>query len=252
MNHQEIQQKYANHYIFNSRNKGSNKYLVGNVLVVALFINDEKSKFLQGWEEYVEKNIHKALRSLYKGARREYVNLNFQLATDSVTLPYACTRHNGSDWRKDALKPYGYTDTNQLREYYKKTYSVDEVAMLFVFHRDFTAFAGAASFANINRDEYAVIASSDKKGTIIHELLHLFGAVDLYLPQITETAAERYLPDSIMNGGNTIDSLSKYLVGWTNYISDNAVLFLEATKDITEDYYKKALNKRWEDHPDNL
>ena len=50
-----------------------------------------------------------------------------------------------------------------------------------------------------------------------------------------------------MNCGMEIDDLTRFLIGWRNELSDQAINFLEATKDVTEAQVREALEKEWEE-----
>ena len=81
-----------------------------------------------------------------------------------------------------------------------------------------------------------------EKHTFIHELLHLFGAADFYYPCAIKTAAQKWLPDSVMNSGNgiAIDDLTRVLIGWDSTLTESAEQFLKATSSITLAEIKKA------------
>ena len=72
----------------------------------------------------------------------------------------------------------------------------------------------------------------DLKGSersLIHELMHQFGAMDYYTPAFVEEAAKKYLPHSIMNDGSEIDALTRYVIGWDDTLTPEAIAFLKAT-----------------------
>jgi len=87
--------------------------------------------------------------------------------------------------------------------------------------------------------------SSEK--TIIHELLHQFGAPDYYYPKAVKSLADKYFPQSIMTSGTgiVIDSLTSYLIGWSDSIDRNAATVLELTKQITYADIDKELKEIW-------
>ena len=81
--------------------------------------------------------------------------------------------------------------------------------------------------------------------TIEHELLHQFGAVDLYYPKEVVEIAKLFLPKSIMNDGYEIDPLTEYLIGWKESLSYNAALFLARTQHFTVEYINQAIADEW-------
>ena len=90
----------------------------------------------------------------------------------------------------------------------------------------------------------SIIANShDSSMELMHEILHLFGAVDLYFPSDFEQAAMIYYPDSIMmstTGIKTVDSLTAYSIGWTDTLDDTALLFLMDTEHVTQETLDQA------------
>ena len=73
-----------------------------------------------------------------------------------------------------------------------------------------------------------------------HELFHLFGAMDYYIPDWVEKKAQTYIPWSIMNDGDVTDGLTAYAIGWTDTPSEDAVRFLASTIRLTKRQYAKA------------
>ena len=87
----------------------------------------------------------------------------------------------------------------------------------------------------------------DFENTLVHELLHLFGAVDLYYPENLKQVGKKYLPGSIMCDGNVIDDLTRYLIGWKRQLQSDSMAwkFLEETKNITAEDVRKANEAEW-------
>ena len=68
-----------------------------------------------------------------------------------------------------------------------------------------------------------------------HELLHLFGAIDLYDydNEGVRAIAEQFFPDSVMMKPTyVIDELTAYLIGWTKQPSPKVLQFLARTKGL--------------------
>lgn len=94
--------------------------------------------------------------------------------------------------------------------------------------------------------ESVVAGRTDTAVELMHEILHLFGAVDLYFPEAFNQAAKVLYPDSIMVstvGKRTIDSLTAYSIGWTDEWDTNARLFLEETQKVTQAMLDEAYEK---------
>ena len=112
----------------------------------------------------------------------------------------------------------------------------DEVALAFALNCSGRAEALQKEKNNDVLIEYLTIYS-DNPEAFCHELCHLFGADDLYLPERVKTEAEKYLPNSIMLESDTgaIDSYTAYTIGWTDGVTEEAKKFLRATITVTKE-----------------
>lgn len=117
----------------------------------------------------------------------------------------------------------------------KLIYQCNEIAVVFAINRASRAYA-LPERQNVYRDsEYCVTFRSYELAlqrphiVIAHEILHLFGAADLYTPQNVAALAKIYFPQSIMDDGETMDEITRYAIGWTDDLSENAVEFLAKT-----------------------
>ena len=81
--------------------------------------------------------------------------------------------------------------------------------------------------------------------TIMHELLHQFGAIDLYYPKTVSRWSKQLLGKSIMReyDGTIVDELTAYLIGWIDSVSEETFAFLQNTAAITSKEYSKTLKK---------
>lgn len=118
------------------------------------------------------------------------------------------------------------------------------VAFIFVLRRRGTSYAGPSrdKSRNPGRPETLALYWDLRHSALMHEILHLFGAVDFYIPYKVEAAAKRYFPDSVMlDGANLgIDPLTQYLVGWRDDLTPEAQAMLDATRDVTEEEVDQA------------
>ena len=96
--------------------------------------------------------------------------------------------------------------------------------------------------------EYAVIYYKHYN-SLIHEILHLFGAADLYFPKEVSDIAKEMFPESIMfnSAYNKIDDFTKYVTGIYNEHSLSAKVFMDKTKDLTGEYIDAFLKEQWTD-----
>ena len=98
------------------------------------------------------------------------------------------------------------------------------------------------SFVYVDDAEYCVVYRGEP-GSILHEVLHVFGAADLYYPPQVAQAAGRILGESVMMNSDcqVLDDLTKYLIGWHRQPTAKARQLLMATAGITEQMVSDAL-----------
>lgn len=86
--------------------------------------------------------------------------------------------------------------------------------------------------------EYAVFYCADTIDSLEHELMHLYGASDYYVYEKLEAAARQLCPDSVMLNSDgekkAVDSLTAYVIGWTDTLDDAAQTMLSATAALTD------------------
>lgn len=109
--------------------------------------------------------------------------------------------------------------------------------VLFCLHtlgRDF-----AVGNTDAESTEYAVIFCADQPDSIGHELLHLYGASDYYACEGVASAARQLWNDSIMlsnEGRKSVDSLTAYVIGWTDTLDAAAEAMLANTAAYAEEW----------------
>lgn len=145
------------------------------------------------------------------------------------------------------MKKYGKPTIPEFQRYYKAAKQCDEAPIIFVLNKPFRSRAVTLDFDSTTRGEMSLLSSEYDQRTIIHELLHQFGAVDLYYPQEVHNLIQSMRYDSIMaiSHSMNIDSLSAYLIGWTNWLDAPAVKILDRTKHLTRDDIIKAINREY-------
>lgn len=236
---------FKNHFIFNKKNQGASKALTGNVIAVVFYVNDATSKWTESAIAEYKVKIKKAYDKICLVARNNNVDLNIRTASCQINVPIECTHNNTREWIRLALSGYSRDKASDYQSYFENKYNCDEAPVVFVFNKPFRAYAQSANENYPTRDEFSVLASSESEKTIIHELLHQFGAYDYYYPQIVYDAAKKYLPGSVMADGGDIDSLTQYLIGWKNTLGDNDALFLLLTQHLTPGDISQALKDEW-------
>ena len=247
MRHDEIQRRYKDHVYLRKKGKGVSKALKGDVVLIVFYVNDGESKWTKADIEASKKTYNSAFSLLYTLAEGRYVDLKLRCAFQEISVPMVCTRENRREWRKAISGLFNKSSLTEYQEYYKKKYNCDEAPIIFTFNRDFRSYAVSDDDEKSTCDEFSVIRSNCSEKTIIHELLHQFGAVDFYFPKEVAKVLEEMEYKSVMNGdmAEAIDALTAYLIGWTDWITDKAATILEKTKHYTPDMLAEAKKQEW-------
>lgn len=246
--------KYENHFALRAKGKGVSGSFRGKVCFVAFLVHEAKSAWSKEDIEKCKEVLKRVQSTLQSQSELPEKRLHVTYAMDVVSVQLKFDRDFYQELEANVLKQYGpYSESAAYQEHYKKKFLKDEAPIIFILNRDFRSFAvSSVSDSSTGNEASYVSFSGDIDGcvrTIIHELLHQFGAIDLYLPEKVKAIAEQYLPDSVMNSGTQVDPLTRYLIGWDKDPKQEALQFLEETKDITEEEiaeaYKEDSDNDW-------
>lgn len=236
------------------RQTGSAKTLSGKTYVLVIFVSQEGQ---QEWsvsdKTTVIKKIHKATRWIREkssafGYKIEFLVFSLGKKND-IKLKYIpkgpYEKLYSSDVIRQAMTASGYEDGFDLSEYARQNAACDNCIVLVASNAKGRSYALPQSREMYSRNiksgckphqiEGCVLYNKYNSGlniaapTITHEILHLFGAVDLYYSkddrQKNELAAKHF-PNSIMRRVNytfdklEIDPITAYLTGLTNRCQD--------------------------------
>ncbi len=232
-----------------SYRQGICRNLEGKPVVVLLFADDEESVWTK--EEIVSftnDGVMPALGFLKREAERWNVELDFQVesyssALTGYNLSYAGIMPTDAN---EAIKvkiiehmagDLGFNSAWNLYSYMQSQYPTQDIIFLTVFNKEGRSFASQLISVGYNRHvEYCVLYNEDSRYlayTVAHEILHLFGAEDLYAENATEEIEEitkKEFPNDIMwtyldHWENQVEAFTAYAVGWTSEIPD--VCYLE-------------------------
>jgi hypothetical protein len=165
-------------------------------------------------------------------------------------VPYNANPHSGFSLVKDYFHS---SDMESLQEYYEARMNVNEVPIILAFNESGRSFAFKKNLNDrYNTQETSVVFFENDEGpeyykkTIVHELLHQFGAIDYYYPKAVTETAKKYLYNSIMGIGQpVVDDFTAYLIGWKDTISANTYWFLKETMWMNAERYEEELRKEW-------
>ena len=242
MRHEDIQRIYKNHYFTSRRDMGGVKKLVGDVVVIVYFLNDIESTWTAGAKEKFKETNRAALQYILQSARSRGIDLKIRISYKEATVPADCEPENYYNWSKTVI-----AGIPAFQQKYEAANNCTEAPILFVLNKKFRSGAVSVDWESRMAGEMSIISSKATKHTIVHELLHQFGAMDLYYPAEVSKLIKAMGYDSVM--GTTVsmhmDSLTTYLIGWSEEIDDATVCFLEKTKHLTKGYMYSAARKEY-------
>ena len=239
------EKQFEKHIALLGKNAGCIEKLRGRVLLVMFLVDDAKGKWDSASEEACVTMIQNACFHLMEESGLPLNQLSITYVNRHVSVPYEVTRADYQRMMRDVLSTCYCEDTESFQDIYKREMSKDEVCVSFVLNRSFTSFAmrrvsldGVQEVSDRRGSEFSVVSFQKKKPrcserSLIHELMHQFGAMDYYAIPLMAKSAKKYLPGSIMNDGMKIDPLTRYAIGWDEHLAPEAISFLEATKSLT-------------------
>ena len=226
----------------NTTKIGSCKKLEGIIYVLSVFISVKGCEWDNNSAQQMYNLLFQAENWLTQQARRYGKSITFENGGYGADGSVLANRYvNLTTARSGNLHPYfdevmrtiGYQDMAQFYDWAKNQKGADNSLILFFFNTDDRSFAYSATSGMMSYDphkfnsEYAVIYRAmsgymSDAGVIAHEILHLFGAWDMYPSEYltkeqSDTAARMY-PRSIMIQGQNIaqreiDEVNAWLVG---------------------------------------
>lgn len=242
------------------KNAGCSVKLRGKVVLITFLINDGESHWDKQTEGMAIDMLRSACNRLMNESKLNKEKLQVVYACCQVTIPYVVTRKNSGKCTTDVLRQFGYNTVREYQSHYESRFSRDETAVTFMFNKNFRSYAqsvdrvaGSDENEFTDGEEYSIV-SFDKSNipgserTFLHELLHQFGAIDYYYPEVLKIKAEKHMPNSIMNGGELIDDLTRYIIGWDEQLSGAAMNFLEVIKGISAEEIEFARRKELTDN----
>ena len=238
----EHQQSYMNdyntHIFLEYMGKGDCYSLTGDVLITVVLVDDLDSQWTE--EDIADfKNVQRyTTNNLTDEAQSQGVELNVELNYIHCQIDDTFDKENFGGWISNALKAADLPTEGKVIPTLKDRYSVKEAPLLFAVNRKGRSFAMPCKVTE--GFEYAILYR--EHGDYRHELFHLFGAKDFYYPNDVKTIAEQYFSNSIMmtSGDVVIDSLTAYLMGWQESMSEEAKKFIDETAWITQEYMSEA------------
>ncbi len=237
-----IPDEFSNHVFVQSKNIGNCYEFKGNVLLTFVFLNDSVSS----WDTVSENNakgvIDAELSKVKSDADAYGVNLSMTTVYKNASIDLNTGMGSSTNnWRNAALTAAGLPALYSLNTDIVKANSninTDEAPVIFLLNKNGRAFANTSDY--VDSGEYIVLFNDTS--ALRHELYHLFGANDYYYTSEMRDITKKYFGECVMLGGRSgeIDSLSAFLMGWTNNLDTAAIGFLRATSHFTQEYIDQA------------
>ncbi len=216
--------------------------LTGKIFWSFVYVDDAESGWSWTEKEAQDRTNVKVIQYLKEEGRKEGVYLRMFNKTWTVRVSYAMRQENRSSWTEDFAKTAGFPSFRDLNRSLQKQYPGGQIFFVFLVNKSGRAFASSSVNEGAADAEYCVVYRGEP-GSILHEVLHVFGAADLYYPPQVAQAAGRILGESVMMNSDcqVLDDLTKYLIGWHRQPTAKARQLLMATAGITEQMVSDAL-----------
>lgn len=241
---------------------GSAKYLDGSTVLVCIFLDDKGAKWTSQDRKQIQSNLEVACNFLIDEGKRyekdveliynfgDNSDLVYEIVYDAY-FPGSCSGSTNEEKKEQIYDMYDYVveyiHTRIPSVDIMEKYHTDSIGYL-VFIDGQSDTAAAYSYYNNNNSYYEELAfipirwNDDYKvnpDTYAHEILHLFGARDLYTTKEISGISKEFViysakefPNDIMLGYATngvswedsisseISKLTAYFIGWRGYISE--------------------------------
>ncbi len=234
---------------YKTMNVGSSKTLQGTCLFIRIYLSDKESYFTENAKQESLLCLEGALYYLSHQAEKHNQTLTFIYNEEDTVIDYNVDYiipryYEGWDYNELISEIYSLYNVDSLVE----KYNADNMAFILHVNKVGRAFA-VQSKKDVELNEAAIIYrysgdeipdgvpfTRDGSPTYIHELLHLFGAIDLYdLDKERLILAEKYFPHDIMLGNEAftkgewkdLSVLNAYLIGWIDSLDEKYQVFLQ-------------------------
>lgn len=245
MRHEQIQKKFHDHFAMDLKDRGLMLRLTQYSYTPILFLTGTpNTPWTQEQIDIFRMRFDRALDILTAEAAESGRRLEFHTQMYKVTMAKEFFLVKDA-WHKEIMRAFGYRSISDFHAQMFLNKRRLDMPVFFV-NNNFTnpQFAVVADRMTPVNDEFSVVRFNSEPKTIVHELLHQFGAADLYAPYEIRALTDKYLPNSIMYEGTEIDPLTRYLIGWTDELPRDAVKFLKETARFSDQVRAPKLARR--------
>lgn len=222
---------------------------MGKCCLSSIFIEDAESSWTFVEKTRVLENLSLAVYFIKDTARKYNVDVEFIMEKYGFNgevkyegiIPADMFAH--PFWTEEAIKLIGHAGGNSAVDYLKKKYAVEQVLFIYCINKMGPSYN--LTFSNGVSPEWhaerIVLFSKYNNGnslaaaSIVHEILHSFGAGELYFPfDMTDKRKEiagKYFPDDVMFRVDyeiarlNIGSYTAYRIGWIDKTDKDFEIF---------------------------
>ena len=236
-----VPEEWKDHVLLRDRGIASCEYLRGDVVVTVVFASDPVYPWTEEELLAAQETLEQEAAILEAEAAAYGVELEISWNFLHITYGETYDQEDWYAWVKPALEENGLPHWGRFNTEMEKQFGVEAAPVVFCMNQDGRGFATGNKEADASE---SVMLYRDL-GAFRHELCHLFGAVDYYYPQLVKEHASRLFPESLMAVSELeiVDSLTAYLIGWTDELSPEAEELLALTQEITLAEYREALRQ---------
>ena len=221
------------HFASASRDFGPSGRFLGRIQLTPVFVSTPghpwtEEKRQEWWDAW-----HLSADFIGREAARYGAEISLSAAFYETEIPMEYDSELGWYWY--LMRNYFLAESmTELQRRVETEYQADDAPHLFLFNSAGRSHAYASARGVEWNEEFSVLFCGEPivSGSITHELLHLYGAIDLYDYELEEVqpAAAKQFPSSVMLSINgEIDELTAWLIGWTDTKSRRVTDFLEET-----------------------
>ena len=228
-------------------NRGTCQNLKTSPYILFIFLDDEESHWDAGQiSDYWYGIIEPALAFIEKQAKEYRYDLKIDKGYYATGLKDLTVKFKGkieknlmeSDVEKDLLntvsKYLEFSSKHALHQFLKNCTHNDQIAYVILLNKDGRSYCMNERTNDPNYIEYCVVfrsylgSTQSYASTLVHEILHLFGAEDYYDPYgrypKRKQLAEKYYKNDIMLNvytdieDNEINHYTAYCLGWLEFL----------------------------------
>ncbi|MBE5786385.1 MAG: hypothetical protein E7324_02465 [Clostridiales bacterium] len=232
------EERFQDHILLQQMGRSSCRTLTGDITLYVIFAETPNAPWDHSAQSTALETLDQACLLLEQAAAAYGKRLDLAYSCHTAPSLPETDEENLGVWLDLALKKADLPATGAASPYVQQ-----HSPILVLFNKAGRNFAMANGEDNFC--EFLFLHKDFVESSVMHELMHLYGARDFYYHQTYQEAAENIFHESIMLSYNntTIDSLTAYCIGWTDSLDDSAVRFLESTAHVTEEDFNAALEE---------